>query len=43
MAGKKGGLGEVLIEPSGGVAIFLRSVENLWDELGLQQGQVITT
>jgi hypothetical protein len=34
--------GEVFIEPLGGVAIFLRSVENLWTVLSLQQVQFKT-
>jgi hypothetical protein len=43
MVGKRvGGGGEVFIEPLGGVAIFLRSVENIWDVLGLRQGQFKT-
>jgi hypothetical protein len=31
MAGKKGDRGQGLHSTLGGVAIFLRSVENLWD------------
>jgi hypothetical protein len=33
--GKKGGCGEVFVEPLGKVAIFLRLIENLRDVLGL--------
>jgi hypothetical protein len=36
--GKKGG-GSHTVESLGGVAIFLRSEENLWDVLGPSQGQ----
>jgi hypothetical protein len=40
---KKGEGGEIFIEPLGGVVIFMRSVENLWDRLGLRQGQKLCT
>jgi hypothetical protein len=43
IVGKKGGGGEVFIEPLGGMrVIILRSVENLCDVLGLLQGQFKT-
>ncbi len=42
MKGKQGEWGKVFIEPLSGVVIFLRSVENLWDVLGLWEGQLKT-